>query len=470
MSFDYNELGFKCGIEIHQQLEGKKLFCHCPTEIRKDNPGFTVTRRLRASAGEEGKVDQAALHEQKKQKYFIYQGYDDINCEVELDEEPPHPMNQQALRAVLMVAKMLNCTIVDEIQVMRKTVIDGSNTSGFQRTMLIGVDGFLEVNQKKIRIDTLCLEEEACQIVDRAKEYDVYNLSRLGIPLIEIATGPDISSPEEAKEVAAKIGMILRSTGACKRGIGTIRQDINLSIKGGARVEIKGFQDLRSIVKIIDYETERQLKLLQADKKVEQEVRKAEDDFTTSFLRPMPGADRMYPETDIPTIIPELEGIASIKTIDEKIKELASDFKLSHELAKEIVEQEIDFIKLVREFAKLQPRFIADIVINAPKEIKARFKKDIDVLEHLDVLARANKNDIPASAVFELLANIAQGEAPDFDKYKGMADDELEHEIKKLINDNKEAPINALMGLLMAKHRGRIDGKKAMELLRKHKK
>jgi Glu-tRNA(Gln) amidotransferase subunit E-like FAD-binding protein len=288
--------------------------------------------------------------------------------------------------------------------------------------------------------------------------------------LIEIATGPDISSPEEAKEVAAKIGMILRSTGACKRGIGTIRQDINLSIKGGARVEIKGFQDLRSIVKIIDYETERQLKLLQADKKVEQEVRKAEDDFTTSFLRPMPGADRMYPETDIPTIIPELEGIASIKTIDEKIKELASDFKLSHELAKEIVEQEIDFIKLVREFAKLQPRFIADIVINAPKEIKARFKKDIDVLEHLDVLARANKNDIPASAVFELLANIAQGEAPDFDKYKGMADDELEHEIKKLINDNKEAPINALMGLLMAKHRGRIDGKKAMELLRKHKK
>lgn len=468
-NLNYDELGFRCGIEIHQQLEGKKLFCHCPTEIRKDNPDFKIIRRLRASAGEEGKVDQAALHEQKKQKYFVYQGYNDINCEVELDESPPMPVNQQALKAALQVSKMLNCKIVDEIQVMRKTVIDGSNTSGFQRTMLIGMDGFLEVNQKKIRIDTLCLEEEACQIIDRSKDYDAYNLSRLGIPLIEIATAPDISSPEEAKDVAAKLGMILRSTGACKRGIGSIRQDINLSIKGGERVEIKGFQDLRSIPKIMDYEISRHLELLKKGKKVDKEVRKAEDDLTTSFLRPMPGADRMYPETDIPTIIPDMEGITSIKTIEEKIKELSSDFKLSPEIAKELVENEIDFIKLVREFAKLQPRFIADIVINAPKEIRARFKKEINVMEHLDVLARANKNEIPTSAVFEILAGIAAGEEPDFGKFQGMNDDELELEIKKLIKENPEAPINALMGLLMAKHRGRIDGKKAMELLHKHK-
>lgn len=469
-NLDYESIGFKCGIEIHQQLDGKKLFCNCITEIRKDNPDFTVIRRLRASAGEEGRVDQAALHEQKKQKYFVYQGYNDITCDVELDEEPPHPVNPVAMKAALQVSKLLNCKVVDQVQVMRKTVIDGSNTSGFQRTMIVGFDGFIESKGRKISISSVCLEEEACQIIDRTKECDVYNLSRLGIPLIEIATGPDITSPEEAKEVAAKIGMILRSTGACKRGIGSIRQDINLSIKNGARVEIKGFQDLRSIVKIIDYEIERQLKLLEDGKKVEEEVRKAEDDFTTSFLRPMPGMDRMYPETDIPPIVPDLEGIASIKTIEEKIKELSSDFKLSPEIAKELVENEIDFIKLVREFAKLQPRFIADIVINAPKEIKARFKKDIDVLEHLDVLARANKNDIPASAVFEILAGIAAGEKPDFDKFSGMSDDELELEIIKLIKENPEAPINALMGMLMAKHRGRIDGKKAMELLHKHKK
>ncbi|MBN2053042.1 Glu-tRNA(Gln) amidotransferase subunit GatE [Candidatus Woesearchaeota archaeon] len=471
-SLNYEELGLKCGIEIHQQLSGKKLFCNCPAEIRKDNPDFRLKRHLRASAGESGAVDQAALYEVGKKKYYIYEGYEDITCLVELDCEPPHPLNQAALKAALQVAKMLNCRIVDEIQVMRKTVIDGSNTSGFQRTMLIGMNGSLEVNGKKIGIDTICLEEEACQIVERKKEYDIYNLSRLGIPLIEIATGPHITTPEEAKEVAAKIGMILRSTGACKRGIGTIRQDINLSIKGGARIEIKGFQELKSIPKIMDYEIERQLKLIKEGKQVESEVRKAEDDLTTSFLRPMPGMDRMYPETDIPPIKPDTEGISSVKTIEERIKELSSDFKLSPELAKEIISQEIDFVKLVKEFAKLQPKFIAETIINATKEIKARFKKDINVFEHLEVLQKANKNEIPTSAVFEILAEIASsdGNKPDYSKYKGMSDDDLEQEVVKLIKENPAAPINALMGMLMAKHRGKIDGKKAMALLNKHNK
>jgi len=468
---DYNELGLKCGIEIHQQLEGHKLFCNCITEIRKDNPDFKIIRRLRASAGEEGKIDQAALHEQKKQKYFVYQGYNDINCEVELDESPPLPVNQEALKTVLQVAKMLNCEIVDEIQVMRKTVIDGSNTSGFQRTMMIGMNGFVEVNGRKIGIDLICLEEEACQIIERKKEYDAYNLSRLGIPLIEIATKPDISTPEEAKEVAAKLGMILRSTGACKRGIGTIRQDINLSIKAGARIEIKGFQELKSIPKIMNYEIERQLKLIKQGKKVESEVRKAEADFTTSFLRPMPGMDRMYPETDIPPIIPEIKRIKAVKTIEDKTKELAKEFELSHELASQIVKEEINFEEYMSKYKNLKPKFIAETLINAPKEVKARFKKEIDIFKHADELfAKADKGELPTSAVFEILTEIANDKKPDYEQYKGMSDEALEKEIVTLIKDKNEASINALMGLLMAKHRGKIDGKKAMELLNKHKK
>jgi Glu-tRNA(Gln) amidotransferase subunit E-like FAD-binding protein len=470
-NLNYDELGLKCGIEIHQQLEGHKLFCNCPTEIRKDNPDFKVVRRLRASAGEEGKIDKAALHEQKKQKYFIYQGYNDITCEVELDESPPMPVNSEALKAALQAAKMLNCEIVDEIQVMRKTVIDGSNTSGFQRTMMVGTNGFVEVNNRKIGIDLVCLEEEACQIIERKKEYDAYNLSRLGIPLIEIATKADIHAPEEAKEVAAKIGMILRSTGACKRGIGTIRQDINLSIKAGARVEIKGFQDLRSVPKVMDYEIERQLKLIKQGKKVDEEVRKAESDLSTSYLRPMPGMDRMYPETDIPPIIPETKGVKAVKTIDEKTKELSQKYELSHELASQLVKQEINFEDYANKYKNLKPRLIADTIINAAKEIKARFNKEVNVFEHIDELfAKADANEIPTSAVFEILSEAANGKKPDYDKYKGISDEELEKEVIKLINENKDASINALMGLLMAKHRGKVDGKKAMELLNKHKK
>ena len=468
---NYEELGLKCGVEIHQQLEGCKLFCNCPTIIRKENPNFKVIRRLRASAGEEGKVDQAALHEQKKHKHFIYEGYNDINCEVELDECPPLPVNQAALRTALQVAKMTNCEIMDEIQVMRKTVIDGSNTSGFQRTMLIGMNGSIDVNGKKIRVGSVCLEEEACQIIDRTRDYDEYNLSRLGIPLIEINTEPDIKMPEEAKEVCAKIGMILRSTGACKRGIGSIRQDINLSIKGGERVEIKGFQELKSIQKIMDYEIKRQQRLLREGKHFEAEVRKAESDLTTSYLRPMPGMDRMYPETDIPPIIPDTSDIKAVQTIEDKTLELAKTYELSHELASQIVKDDINFDDYVNKYKSLKAKFIAETLINAPKEIKTRFKKDIDVFKHAnEIFAKADKGEIPLSAVFEILSEIAHGKKPDYDKYKGMNDAELEDEIARLIKENKEASINALMGMLMAKHRGKVDGKKAMELLNKHKK
>jgi Glu-tRNA(Gln) amidotransferase subunit E-like FAD-binding protein len=182
----------------------------------------------------------------------------------------------------------------------------------------------------------------------------------------------------------------------------------------------------------------------------------------------MPGMDRMYPETDIPPVIPDLEGVSAVKTIEERIIELASDFKLSPELAKEIISQNINFTILVREFAKLQPRFIADTVINAPKEIKTRFKKEINVLDHLEVLAKANKNDIPTSAVFEILVEIANGNKPDYAKFQGLSDDVLESEIIGIVEKNPSLNVQALMGIVMAKFRGKIDGKKAMELLQKH--
>ena len=135
---NYKKLGFKAGLEIHQQLDTKKLFCNCDSVIKKERPDFTFTRKLRAAAGETGEIDIAAAHEQKKDKYFLYHAYDDVNCLIELDEEPPKPINEQALKISLQVCRLLNAKIVDEIQVMRKTVVDGSNVSGFQRTALVG--------------------------------------------------------------------------------------------------------------------------------------------------------------------------------------------------------------------------------------------------------------------------------------------------------------------------------------------
>ena len=283
MELDYKSLGFKCGIEIHQQLDTHKLFCSCPSEIREDEPDIIVKRKMRAVAGEIGDVDPAALHEFLRGREFVYQAYSDTNCLVELDEEPPHPLNEEALDIALEISLLLNARPVDELQVMRKTVIDGSNTSGFQRTILIAMDGYLDTEMGKIGIPTICLEEDAARKIEEKKDVTVYRLDRLGIPLIEICTTPDIKSPGHAREVAEKLGMILRATGKVKRGLGTIRQDLNVSIKDGGRIEIKGVQDLRLIKNVLRREVERQLMLI----KIKEELLKRgirEDDLKSEFF------------------------------------------------------------------------------------------------------------------------------------------------------------------------------------------
>src|SRR3989338_10338562 len=241
---DYNKLGFKAGLEIHQQLDTPKLFSGAPSFLRNDKPDYIISRRLHAVAGESGNVDEAVKHEASLDKQFFYEGYNDTISLVELDDEPCHSINEEALNVALTIALLLNCEIYPVTQVMRKTVIDGSNTSGFQRTVLIAHDGFVELSSwQKIRIATVCLEEDSARLISREKNKVIYRLDRLGIPLVEIATYPDLKNAEQVKECALKLGEILR---ACKvkRGIGTIRQDVNISISGHARVEIKGFQDV----------------------------------------------------------------------------------------------------------------------------------------------------------------------------------------------------------------------------------
>ena len=253
---DYKELGLKAGIEIHQQLDtAEKLFCRCPTLLRDvaDRTG-EFYRYLRATESELGEIDRAAEEEMKLVRKFCYYTYDTV-CLVDHDEEPPTPMNPEALDICLTIAKMLGMTPVEQIHTMRKLVVDGSNTSGFQRTALVALSGALPDG---CRIETICLEEEAAQRV----EGETFSLDRLGIPLVEITTAPCMRTPEAVQDVAAYIGMVLRSTGRVKRGLGTIRQDINVSIAGGARVEIKGVQELDLIAEVVRREVDRQTNLL----------------------------------------------------------------------------------------------------------------------------------------------------------------------------------------------------------------
>ncbi len=269
LKIDYEKIGLKVGLEIHQQLDTPtKLFCNCQPSLFKEEPETTFLRRLRPTQSELGKIDPAAYFEFQKGVRILYEANRDTSCLVEMDEEPPHPLNMKAVEIALTAALMIKSEPVDEIHVMRKTVIDGSNTTGFQRTCVIALNGEVQVADKDVPIEHVSLEEDAARKVGEENGAFCYRIDRLGIPLIEVATAPVINSPKEAEEVALTIGSILRATEKVKRGIGTIRQDLNISIPGGALIEIKGVQELQLLPLVVEYEVQRQLGLIQISKRL----------------------------------------------------------------------------------------------------------------------------------------------------------------------------------------------------------
>ena len=583
----------KCGLEIHQQLNTKKLFCNCPSKI-SDKVSKRIIRKLRPVPSETGEFDPAALAEFNKGLTYIYEFDDEYCCLIDLDEEPPKKPNKEALEVALMVCKYLNCKIVDEVQVMRKIVVDGSNVSGFQRTMLIGMEGYIEIDGKKYGIQTVCLEEDAARPIKRTDKEVVYRLDRLGIPLIEISTKPDITSPEEAKKVAQYIGMILRSTRKVKRGIGTIRQDLNISIEGGARVEIKGVQELEILDKYVEYEVMRQKKLLEirekikniniekkfydlteyfknseckilknkyvfalrlpgfkgilgtelqpnrrfgseladyarvfggvgglihsdenlekyrineteirnilncqendafiligdsskervlkaldavynriliAKEKVPEETRSPIGDGITKFSRPMPGAARMYPETDIPPILLDFE--VKLPPLLIELEE-----KISQEIGKELAKILVYSPYLdIYEKAKDKKKAV-DILINKFKSLK-REGIDVDSLSDEVILRIIEDYEVkyPKEVLRDIITELLNGENYEhvISKYTLISEDEIRKEVENYLKENPEIlekgekAFHIIMGYIMRKHRGKVKGETASKIIK----
>ena len=265
MSADYSKLGLKVGLEVHQQLNtAHKLFCSCKPQLFKEEPEITFLRRLRPTQSELGQVDPAAFFEFKKGVKILYEANRNTSCLVEMDEEPPHDLNREAVEVAIVAALMMDAKPVNEIHVMRKTVIDGSNTTGFQRTCVVALGGEIKIEEKTVPIQHVGLEEDASRKMGEEQGGSIlrYRIDRLGIPLIEVTTAPVLYSPEETEKTALAIGRILRAIGKVKRGLGTIRQDLNVSIREGALTEIKGVQELELVSKVTEYEVRRQLNLL----------------------------------------------------------------------------------------------------------------------------------------------------------------------------------------------------------------
>ena len=626
MEIDYEKIGLKVGLEIHQQLDtDAKLFCSCKPELFKEEPEITFLRGLRPTQSELGQVDPAAFFEFQKGVKIRYEANNKTSCLVEMDEEPPHPLNTEAVNIVLTVALMVHAKPVDEVHVMRKTVIDGSNTTGFQRTCVIALNGEMQVGEKAIPIDLLCLEEDAARKMgDEEGNIIRYRIDRLGIPLIEVTTGPVIKSPKEAGEVAFAIGRILRATGKVKRGLGTIRQDLNVSIPNGALIEIKGVQELELVPLAVEYEVQRQLNLIKireelkkigvneeemheefvdvtealkqtkckvirkaldkgqqvlavklpkfkgflkwellpnfrlgtemADRArfwgrvggifhtdempaygviteeveeirkavkaeeqdavvfvadnpensrdalkavveraiesltgVPQETRVANPDGTTRYMRPRPGAARMYPETDIPPIQITEDQIKEINSRlpelpEQKMERVMKKYKLNEKLAKQILDSEHSelFETIIRE-SGVSPTMVAVFLTETLKSLKRDglqvYKiSDDHMLETFKAISSGKlmKESIPDVTVW-LSKNEGKNvqDAISSLGLKSVSADELESLIDKIIADNQklvqergEGSFSVLMGIAMRGLRGKTDPSQVSRALR----
>ncbi len=593
----------KIGIEIHQQLDTKKLFCPCESRIREQPPDHRIQRKQRAVLSEMGQLDPAARAEMKRDRTFTYEGYSDL-CLVELDEEPPHPMDREALEIGLQVALLLNARPVEEIHVMRKTVVDGSNTSGFQRTSLIATDGYIETKEGKIGIPSICLEEDAARIIGVKDVEAVYRLDRLGIPLIEIATSPDMKTPEQAMEVAGAIGNVLRSV-KIKRGLGTIRQDLNVSIPGSERTEIKGVQKLESIPEIIANEGKRQGSLLEikeelrerkatvegkiedmakafeqtdskmagkllkqgaiygarlkgfagllkkevnenrrfgtelseyakargagglfhsdelpnygigeaevervkkrlgtgkedafilvggpkdkakkalkdaieraqtAIERVPGETRKALEDGTSQYMRPIPGAARMYPETDIPPI--KAFKVKKPELIDARIERLSKGHNIPRESVKELLDT--GRLQAFENAVKIGVnRTLASVTLTEQMSALSREGLEIDKITDRDIeeLFKAfAKGRFAKEAIPEMLKSLYKGKSLDEAVKEGGLEKKIDLGtiVAKVFAEKpglvEQKAFKPLMGIVMQKTRGRIDGKKVAEEVKK---
>lgn len=478
---DWQKIGLKVGLEIHWELATKKkLFCNCPNKLVNRKPDRIIERYLHPSFSEFGEIDVAAIKEAMKEKKIVYEFFDDANCLVELDEEPPHLPNQEALETAFMISELFNAKIVDEIFVMRKIIIDGSNVSGFQRTMIIGLNGFVDTSLGKVGISSISLEEDSARIVDA--ERHVFRLDRLGMPEIEISTKADITTPEQALETAENIGKILKSTGRVKLGLGVVRQDVNVSIKGGARTEIKHVQRLGQIKDVVIKEAERQLEALKRGEKIENSVRLAREDCTTIFLRPLSTSARLYLETDIPSIIVDKRLIENIRknlpeSLNKKLERYVNIYNLPTEIANQLVNEKWQIFEKAVEMG-VDKMIAASTLTNTLKDLsrKGVAVDEIEDEDIINVLLACKNGKIAKEAIPALLENITKEK--DVEKLikllglQSISIEELEEVIEKKIKENKEKlkagnAEKILMGLVMSEVRGKIDGSTVNKIVKK---
>jgi len=217
---------------------------------------------MRPTLSELGEYDGTALMEFKTRKEIIYRINRETVCTYEMDDTPPFEINDEALDIAFGLGMLYGSSMVDEVHIARKQYLDGSIPTGFQRTAIVCLDGRVPFKERHIQVIQLSIEEDSCREVSDIGHRRTYLTDRLGMPLVETVTGPDMKTPKEVAEVAEILRRLARSTGKVRTGIGAARQDVNVSVTGGTRIEIKGVPRIPLIPLLTYNEAMRQWNLL----------------------------------------------------------------------------------------------------------------------------------------------------------------------------------------------------------------
>jgi len=343
------ELIPKIGLEIHIELKTRsKMFCSCKNDPDEKHPNINI-------------------------------------CPVCLGHPGTLPViNREAVRKTIKTGLALNCEISRHTFFERKNYFYPDLPKGYQISQYstpICKNGFLEIDGKKIRIRRVHLEEDTGRLIHE-KDYSLVDFNRAGVPLMELVTEPDIESPKEARKFAEELQLILRyldvSDADMEKGQMRVEANISLSSKKGVlgtKVEIKNLNSFKAVEKALEYEIERQRKILESGKKVIQETRGWDParEITFSQREKEEAQDyRYFPEPDLPPLEITQEMVDEIRAeIPELPRQKRERFKKEYNLD----EKSIEIFVKNKDFGEYFEKVVSEFTPNLPKEKLLRLIK-----------------------------------------------------------------------------------------------
>ena len=464
----------KIGLEIHCQLTGlqSKLFCSCQCDYRGRAPNTNICP---ICSGLPGTLPL---------------------------------LNQRAVDFASMISLALGCKVPDKVMFYRKNYFYLDLPKNFQITQYnaygitsIGVEGRVDYGIKSTKIRRVQLEEDPGRLIYDTSFYTLIDYNRAGVSLVEIVTDPDFAEPKDVRMFLNKITSIIEHLGVGDTKLdGSVRCDVNVSLEGGKRVEIKNVGSFRDVEKALGYEITRQKTMSVRDIEIKSETRhwdEARKVTKQSRAKEEEEDYRYFPEPDIPTIVLGNEFLSSLKAKmpelpDERKIRFLKEYELSDHVSQVLIDNKelADFFESTVKIYSSSPNEIANWIVSdllgfiddSKREEGSLFSGlRIEAKHMAELVKMIDQNIINRNIAKMILSQITKtGEMPSYvlDKMNASlidskatiseAIESIFKSEKSAVSDAKQNPnaANFLLGKVMQVTGGRADPKIALKLIK----